>query len=109
MRNILYNLAMVLRVIFDVQGQCGCCASAPEKASSKASSWDFSPRGALNQALKEVIQDSSFFRLCLPFSTLELCKLELGNKESKFDDSSVQRLTLSFGPPDRAYRAGGGR
>jgi hypothetical protein len=32
---------------------CGDSASAPEKA-SKASSWDFSPRGALNQALKEV-------------------------------------------------------
>ena len=32
---------------------CGYYASAPEKA-SKASSWDFSPRGALNQALKEV-------------------------------------------------------
>lgn len=64
--------------------------SAPEKA-SKASSWDFSPRGALNQALKESIQN---WRWRMKFKgTEDRKKRILNNRRAALENDVAQLQT----------------
>lgn len=75
--------------------------SAPEKA-SKASSWDFSPRGALNQALKESLQS---WRWRMKFKGTEDRKKRILNNRRVALENDVAQLQTQL-EDEKALRQG---
>nr|XP_024400877.1 uncharacterized protein LOC112294543 isoform X2 [Physcomitrium patens] len=76
--------------------------SAPEKASKQSSSWDFSPRGSLNQALKESIQS---WRWKMKFKGTEDRKKRVLNTRRTALENDVAKLQTKL-EDEKAVRQG---